>query len=148
MMTVITGSPAETQAFAQKLGKRLTAGTCIAFTGGLGMGKTTFTRGLALGMGLPDVVSSPTFSLVNEYHGEGCLSLYLFDMYRVDSPEALETTGFWDYPLQEAVFVIEWSEHIAEVLPKDTVFITIERIDDETRRITVEGGALFADLSD
>lgn len=139
-MTVITHSPAETQAFAKSLGETLTAGTCIAFAGGLGAGKTTFTRGLALGMGLPDAVSSPTFSLVNEYHGAGALSLYHFDMYRVTSSEALETTGFWDYPLEEAVFVIEWAENIADALPANAIHITIERIDEETRRITVEGG--------
>lgn len=139
-MTVITHSPAETQAFAKKLGEKLTAGTCIAFAGGLGAGKTTFTRGLAQGMGLPDTVSSPTFSLVNEYHGAGALSLYHFDMYRVTSPEALETTGFWDYPLEEGVFVIEWAENILDALPQNAVHITIERIDDDSRRITVEGG--------
>lgn len=139
-MTVITHSPAETQAFAKKLGETITAGTCIAFAGGMGAGKTTFTRGLAQGMRLPDAVSPPTFSLVNEYHGAGALSLYHFDMYRVTSPEALETTGFWDYPLEDSVFVIEWAENISDALPENALHITIERIDDNTRRITVEGG--------
>ena len=139
-MTVVTHSPAETQAFAHKLGQQLKPGTCIAFAGGLGAGKTTFTRGLALGMGLPDTVSSPTFALVNEYHGDGAVSMYHFDMYRVTSPEALETTGFWDYPLEDGVFVIEWAENITDALPAQTIHITIEPIDDNTRRITVEGG--------
>ncbi len=139
-MIVVTHSPAETQAFAHKLGQQLKPGTCIAFAGGLGAGKTTFTRGLALGMGLPDAVSSPTFALVNEYHGTGAVSMYHFDMYRVTSPEALETTGFWDYPLEDGVFVIEWAENITDALPAHTVHITIEPIDETTRRITVEGG--------
>ncbi|MDD5946478.1 MAG: tRNA (adenosine(37)-N6)-threonylcarbamoyltransferase complex ATPase subunit type 1 TsaE [Oscillospiraceae bacterium] len=139
-MTILTHSPAETQAFAETLGRQMKKGTCIAFEGSMGAGKTTFTRGLAKGMGLPDEVSSPTFALVNEYHGEGAVSMYHFDMYRVTSPEALETTGFWDYPLEDAVFVIEWAENIADAIPADAVRITITRIDDDTRSITVEGG--------
>ncbi|MGN0647917.1 MAG: tRNA (adenosine(37)-N6)-threonylcarbamoyltransferase complex ATPase subunit type 1 TsaE [Oscillospiraceae bacterium] len=139
-MTILTHSPAETQAFAETLGRQMKKGTCIAFAGSMGAGKTTFTRGLAKGMGLPDEVSSPTFALVNEYHGEGAISMYHFDMYRVTSPEALETTGFWDYPLEDAVFVIEWAENIADAIPADAVRITITRIDDDTRSITVEGG--------
>lgn len=139
-MTILTYSPAETQTFAENLGRQLKKGTCIAFAGGMGVGKTTFTRGLAKGMGLPDAVSSPTFALVNEYHGEGVIPMYHFDMYRVTSPEALETTGFHDYPLEDAVFVIEWAENIADALPADAIHITLTRIDDNTRSITVEGG--------
>ena len=88
-----TASPAETIAFAEQLGKQLHAGDVIAYFGGLGVGKTTFTRGLAKGMGLPDVVSSPTFAIVQEYHGDG-LSLYHFDMYRIEGALDLESTGF------------------------------------------------------
>ena len=98
-----TASPAETIAFAEQLGKQLHAGDVIAYFGGLGVGKTTFTRGLAKGMGLPDVVSSPTFAIVQEYHGDG-LSLYHFDMYRIEGALDLESTGFYDYPLDEGVF--------------------------------------------
>ena len=86
-----TSSPEETIAFAQQIGARLRAGDVIAYFGGLGVGKTTFTRGLARGMGLPDVVSSPTFAIVQEYHGEG-LSLYHFDMYRIEGALDLEST--------------------------------------------------------
>lgn len=139
-MTILTHSPAETQAFAEALGRQLKKGTCIAYAGGMGVGKTTFTCGLAKGMGLPDAVSSPTFALVNEYHGENALSMYHFDMYRITSLEELETTGFWDYPLEDAVFVIEWAENIADALPADAIRITLTRIDDNTRSITVEGG--------
>lgn len=136
-MTILTHSPAETQAFAETLGRQMKKGTCIAFAGSMGAGKTTFTRGLAKGMGLPDEVSSPTFALVNEYHGEGAISMYHFDMYRVTSPEALETTGFWDYPLEDAVFVIEWAENIADAIPADAVRITITRIDDDVSNMSI-----------
>lgn len=140
-------SPAQTQAFAERLGRAVARGTCIAFFGGLGAGKTTFTRGLARGMGLPDIVCSPTFALVNEYHGAGCCSLYHFDMYRVTSPEALETTGFWDYPLADAVFVIEWAENIVEALPQERVEIRIEGMGDAPRTITLTGEAYLHDFS-
>ena len=117
--------------------------SCVAFFGGLGAGKTTFTRGLAEGLGLPDLVSSPTFALVNEYHAPGCVSVYHFDMYRVTSPEALETTGFWDYPLEDSVFVIEWAENIEDDLPEPLVKITITGSGDQPRQIILEGDELL-----
>ena len=119
----------------------------IAYFGGLGVGKTTFTRGLAKGMGLPDVVSSPTFAIVQEYHGSG-LSLYHFDMYRIEGAMDLESTGFYDYPLDEGVFAIEWSENIVSELPAGCLRITIERLSDAVRQITIEGDERFADLGD
>ena len=142
-MTIITKSPEETIAFAEKLGSLLKRGDIIAFKGGLGAGKTTFTRGLAAGLGLKDIVTSPTFSIVNEYRGE--ISLYHFDMYRIISSEELEATGFYDYPLEKSVFAVEWSENIDDILPSETIYITIDRIDDDTRRIIVEGDDRFAD---
>ena len=142
-----TASPAETVAFAEQVGKRLHAGDVIAYFGGLGVGKTTFTRGLAKGMGLPDVVSSPTFAIVQEYHGSG-LSLYHFDMYRIEGAMDLESTGFYDYPLDEGVFAIEWSENIVSELPEGCLRITIERLSDAARQITIEGDERFADLGD
>ncbi len=147
MLSYITESPAETHALAKRIGAAVKAGTCIAFFGGMGAGKTTFTRGLAEGIGLPDLVSSPTFALVNEYHAAGCISVYHFDMYRVTSPEALETTGFWDYPLAGSVFVIEWAENIADELPQPYLKITITGSGDQPRRITIEGDELLADFS-
>ena len=146
MLKEITHSPAETHAFAKMIGSRLRPGTCIAYFGGLGAGKTTFTRGLAEGLGLPDLVSSPTFALVNEYLAPGCVPVYHFDMYRVDSPDALETTGFWDYPAGDAVFVIEWAENIESELPQPCIRITIEGNGDEPRHIRIEGGETLADL--
>ena len=143
MLSFTTDSPAETHALAKKIGAAIRPGTCVAFFGGLGAGKTTFTRGLAEGMGLPDLVSSPTFALVNEYHAPGCVSVYHFDMYRVTSPEALETTGFWDYPLEDSVFVIEWAENIEEDLPEQLLRITITGSGDQPRQITLEGDELL-----
>lgn len=141
----ITHSPEETIALAEKIGKLLRAGDCIAYYGDLGAGKTTFTRGIAKGMGLPDEVSSPTFAIVNEYHGKGSLSLYHFDMYRIMGSDELETTGFYDYPMEESVFAVEWSENIEDAFPDDVLRINIERIDDDTRKITIEGDERFAD---
>ena len=147
MLSFITNSPAETHALAKKIGAALRPGTCVAFFGGLGAGKTTFTRGLAEGLGLPDLVSSPTFALVNEYHAAGRVSVYHFDMYRVTSPEALETTGFWDYPLEDSVFVIEWAENIEEDLPEPLLKITITGSGDQPRQITLEGDELLDHFS-
>ena len=118
-------------------------GIALVISAPSGAGKTTFTRGLAEGLGLPDIVSSPTFALVNEYHAPGCVSVYHFDMYRVTSPEALETTGFWDYPLEDSVFVIEWAENIADDLPEPLVKITITGSGDRPRQITLEGDELL-----
>jgi len=145
MLSFISNSPAETHDLAKAIGRHLKKGDCIAFFGDLGAGKTTFTRGLADGLGLPDLVSSPTFALVNEYHAEGCISVYHFDMYRVTSPEALETTGFWDYPAEDGIFIIEWAENIIDELPANTIRISISGSGEQPRTITIEGDDSFAD---
>ena len=142
-MKIITHSPQETIAAAEKLGAMLRAGDMIAYKGGLGAGKTTFTRGLALGMGLGDSVTSPTFAVVNEYRGEN-ITLYHFDMYRISSEEDLESTGFYDYPFEDNVAAVEWSENIAEFLPNDTIYITINSISENDREIIIEDGGRFA----
>ena len=134
----------ETIEFAESIGKLLRAGDVVAYKGGLGAGKTTFTRGLAVGLGLEDCVTSPTFALVNEYHG--MINLYHFDMYRISNTDELEFTGFYDYPLEDSVFAIEWSENIEKALPSGTIYISIERIDDEIREITIKGDERFADI--
>lgn len=141
MITVTTHSAEETTAFAEKIGKKLKSGDIIAFRGGLGAGKTTFTRGLAIGMGLPDEVSSPTFALVNEYRGK--TTLCHFDMYRITSGEALETTGFYDYLSDGCVAAVEWSENIEEFLPENIITVTIEYKDENERMISVEGDERF-----
>ena len=143
-MTYISKSPGDTIAFGEKVGKLLRKGDMIAYRGGLGAGKTTFTRGLAIGLGLADNVTSPTYAIVNEYRGDE-ISLYHFDMYRIEGGDELESTGFCDYPREESVFAVEWSENIDEELPADTIFIHIENIDENTRKITVLGDERFAD---
>lgn len=142
MIRVKTSSPEETISFAAEIGKMLRGGDIIAYRGGLGAGKTTFTRGLAVGMGLPDEVSSPTFALVNEYRGKE-ITLYHFDMYRIMNAEALETTGFYDYISDDGVIAVEWSENIDGCLPDNTIKITIEALGEDERLITVEGDERF-----
>ena len=140
-MEHLTHSAAETEALGCRLGCALAPGTVVAYRGGLGMGKTCFTRGLAAGLGIdPAEVSSPTFALVNEYRG-GRLPLWHFDMYRVESFDALYSTGFFDYLDLGGVLALEWSENIDGALPEGTIYITFERLGDESRSITIEGGA-------
>ncbi len=140
-MRKITHSPEETIEFGKEIGAKLRGGDVIAFVGGLGAGKTTFTRGLAIGMGLGDDITSPTFALVNEYRGG--INLYHFDMYRIMNAESLETTGFYDYMSEDNVLAIEWSENIKDCLDKNTIYININRIDDDTREIIIDGGERF-----
>ena len=144
-VTITTSSPEETIKLGEEIGKLLRGGDCIAYSGGLGAGKTTITRGISTGLGLGDEVTSPTFSLVNEYTGDK-LTLYHFDMYRITSPDDLETTGFYDYLDNDSVLAIEWSENIESELPENTIRINIERVDENTRRITLNGDDRFADI--
>lgn len=134
----ITRSPEETAALAQRLAEDLKGGEVLAFTGGMGAGKTAFTRGLVLGLGAGDVVSSPTFALVNEYCGR--LTVEHFDMYRVNGWDDLYSTGFFDYLDTDSVLVIEWSENIAGALPDQVISIDIQPGEEESQRvITIDG---------
>ena len=144
-MTYTTHSPAETEAIGAALGRILPAGTVIAYRGDLGAGKTAFTRGLALGLDYRDMVTSPTYTIVNEYLG-GRLPLFHFDMYRLRCAEDLWDIGWDDYLDRGGICAVEWSENVAEAM-EDPVTVTIEKLGDTSRRITVEGGALHADLS-
>ena len=144
-MIDITHSPEETEALGEKLGKILPAGTVLAYHGDLGAGKTAFTRGLARGLGCRDLVTSPTYTIVNEYLG-GRLALFHFDMYRLRSSDDLWDIGWEDYLDRGGVCAVEWSENVAEAM-EDAITITIEKLDDTTRRITIEGGNCLADLS-
>lgn len=141
-MKQITHSVEETITFAEKLGSLLKAGDMIAYKGGLGAGKTTFTRGLAIGLGLGDNVTSPTFALVNEYCGD--INLYHFDMYRITNEDDLESSGFYDYDFENNVAAVEWSENIADFLPKNTIYITINALNETEREIIIEDGGRFA----
>lgn len=142
-----TYSPEETIELAKKAGALMRGGEIICYRGDLGAGKTTFTRGLSLGMGLGDEVTSPTFALVNEYRGKAGLSLIHFDMYRINGGADLETTGFFDYMDDDTVLAVEWSENISDELQDyEVITITIDRIDDNTRKITLLGDERFAVL--
>ena len=143
----ITRSAEETIELGRLIGERLRGGDIIAYKGSMGAGKTTMTRGLTLGLGLGDTAFSPTFALVNEYRGEG-LTLYHFDMYRIGSALDLETTGFFDYLDDESVLAVEWSENIEDELPEERIIVTLERVDDDTIKITIDGDERFAHLSD
>ena len=140
MTEFITNSPSETVALAEKLAKSLAGGEIIAFRGGMGMGKTCFTRGLASGLGFSGQVSSPTFALVNEYIG-GRLPLYHFDMWRIENWEDLYSSGFFDYADTDGVIAAEWSENIEGALENQNVItVNIERLSDMSRKITIDGG--------
>ncbi len=141
-MQYISHSTAETETFAAQIAQKLKAGDVIACRGGMGAGKTAFARGLARGLGLEDAVSSPTFALVHEYT-RGKVALYHFDMYRVSDFDELYSTGFFDYLGQDGILLIEWSENIASALPEHTIFLTISRIDEDSRDIRIEGDERF-----
>lgn len=139
-MTYVSHSVAETEQIGQRLGQSLRGGTVVAYLGGLGMGKTAFTRGLARGIGCQDRVTSPTFTIVNEY--EGNLPLFHFDMYRLPDSDALFDIGWEDYLDRGGVCAVEWSENVSDALPEDTVYVTIARHpeNENWRIITIAGG--------
>lgn len=143
-MIYTTHSAEETIALGEKIGKKLSKGDVIAFRGDLGAGKTTITRGISIGLGLGDNVTSPTFSLVNEYRGKE-KSLIHFDMYRITNSDDIELTGFWDYIEEGCVLAVEWSENISDLIPKNSIIISIKRIDDNTREIEILGDERFDD---
>lgn len=139
-MKFITNSEEETEALGARLAVKLEPGAVIAFTGDLGAGKTAFTRGLARGLGIPDRVTSPTFTIVNEYEG-GRLPLFHFDMYRLGSAGELFDIGWEDYLDRGGVCAVEWSENIAGALEGDALRVDIRRGAQDTQRvITVTGG--------
>ena len=144
-MQYTTTSPAETEAIGAALGKILPAGTVIAYRGDLGAGKTAFTRGLARGLGCTDLVTSPTYTIVNEYLG-GRLPLFHFDMYRLRSSDDLFDIGWDDYLDRGGICAVEWSENVDDAM-EGAVCITIEKLGEDSRRITIEGGDFLADLS-
>ena len=143
-MKYISCSTAETEKIAAEFAKYIKNGDCIAFVGGMGMGKTAFVRGLSKGLELKGEVCSPTFSLVNEYRSPK-MTLYHFDMYRITSLDDLYSTGFFDYLDTDAVLAVEWSENITDALPDNTIYITINRIDENTREIVITGDERFED---
>ena len=144
-MEFLSHSEAETEALGQRLTAVLFPGAVVAYEGGLGMGKTAFTRGLARGLGYNGRVTSPTFTIVNEYEG-GRLPLFHFDMYRLDNADALFDIGWEDYLDRGGVCAVEWSENVSAAMAGATT-VTFEKLGENTRRITLEGGDFLADLS-
>ena len=144
-MTFLTNSPRETEAVGEALAKLLQPGTVVAYQGDLGAGKTAFTRGLARGLGYTEPVTSPTYTIVNEYLG-GRLPLFHFDMYRLKSSDDLWDIGWEDYLERGGVCAGEWSENVADAM-EEPVLVTIYKLGEDARRITIEGGDFLADLS-
>ena len=144
-MQFISNSPAQTEAVGAALARILHPGTVIAYRGDLGAGKTAFTRGLARGLGVNDPVTSPTYTIVNEYLG-GRMPLFHFDMYRLHSADDLWDIGWEDYLERGGVCAVEWSENVAEAM-ENPITVTIEKTGEESRRITIEGGENLADFS-
>ena len=144
-MTFLTNSPLETESIGAALGRIIPAGTVIAYRGDLGAGKPAFTRGLARGLGYAEPVTSPTYTIVNEYLG-GRLPLFHFDMYRLASSDDLWDIGWEDYLDRNGICAVEWSENVADAL-EGAISVTIEKTGEESRRITLEGGDFLADLS-
>lgn len=144
-MQYITNSPEQTEAIGAALGKILQPGTVIAYRGDLGAGKTAFTRGLAMGLGCREIVTSPTYTIVNEYLG-GRIPLFHFDMYRLSCSDDLFDIGWEDYLERDGICAVEWSENVEDAM-EDAIYITIEKLGEDTRRITLEGGDRLADIS-
>ncbi len=144
-MEFITNSPAQTEAVGAALAQCLTPGTVIAYRGDLGAGKTAFTRGLAKGLGIKDSVTSPTYTIVNEYTS-GRLPLFHFDMYRLGSEEELFDIGWEDYLERGGVCCVEWSENVWNAL-EQPIIVTISRLGEDSRKIVIEGGDKIADFS-
>ena len=137
-MEFITNSPAETEKVGEILAKNLTPGAVIAYRGDLGAGKTAFTRGLARGLGCTEQVTSPTYTIVNEYLSGRC-PLFHFDMYRLRSADELFDIGWEDYLDRGGVCAVEWSENVEEAL-ENPIIVNIEKLGEDARCITVTGG--------
>ena len=144
-MKYTTNSPVETEAIGAALGRILPPGAVIAYRGDLGAGKTAFTRGLARGLGCTEIVTSPTYTIVNEYLG-GRIPLFHFDMYRLRSSDDLFDIGWDDYLERGGICAVEWSENVDDAM-EDAIYITIEKLGEDSRQITIEGGDCLADLS-
>ena len=142
-MEFLTNSPEETEAVGKRLGEKLAPGAVIAYQGDLGAGKTAFTRGVALGLGAKEQVTSPTYTIVNEYLS-GKYPLFHFDMYRLASSDDLFDIGWEDYLDRGGICAVEWSENVADAM-ENAIVVTIEKLGEDTRRITIEGGESLAD---
>ena len=144
-MIFYSNSPQQTEELGEKLAKALKPGAVIAYKGDLGAGKTAFTRGLARGLGAAEQVTSPTYTIVNEYLS-GRMPLFHFDMYRLSCSDDLFDIGWEDYLERNGVCAVEWSENVADAL-EDPIVVEISKTGDESRTITITGGTDYADFS-
>ena len=144
-MEFITNSPLETEKVGEALGKCLQPGTILAYEGDLGAGKTAFTRGLARGLGAKEQVTSPTYTIVNEYLS-GRMPLFHFDMYRLSCSDDLWDIGWEDYLERSGVCAVEWSENVADAM-EGAIVVYIQKLGEQTRRITITGGNGLEDFS-
>ncbi len=138
-MVYETFSPEETFELGRKIGRQASPGDVYALTGDLGVGKTVFTKGLAEGLGIAEPVTSPTFTIVQSYEG-GRLPFHHFDVYRIEDIDEMDEIGYEDCFYGDGVTLVEWADVIAELLPENTIRITIEKMPDkgfDYRRITV-----------
>ena len=137
MSCFVSSSPDETIALGNRLAQHVQNIQVIAFTGGMGSGKTTFCRGLAQGLGCIDAVQSPTFAIANVYRGPRLFAH--FDAWRIEDERDLEAAGFYDYIEDGALVAMEWSEKVAHLLPHPLVAVDIAQEADGSRKITIEG---------
>lgn len=138
MQEFVSHSEKETENFAKEFAKTLKAGDVVAFEGDLGAGKTAFVRGMAGGLDCSDSVCSPTFAIVNEYDGK--IPVFHFDMYRIETLGELYSIGFFEYLERGGICAIEWSENIYSALPQNSIFVNIQRLSENERKITVREG--------
>ncbi|WP_313528130.1 tRNA (adenosine(37)-N6)-threonylcarbamoyltransferase complex ATPase subunit type 1 TsaE [Anaerotignum sp.] len=133
-----TFSPKETETIGEKMGQDAKPSQVYSLDGDLGVGKTVFTKGFARGLGITEHVTSPTFTIINEYRGR--IPLYHFDVYRISCEEEMDDTGYEDYFYGDGVSLVEWATLIPGLMPKETIHITIEKDyekGDDYRRITI-----------
>nr|WP_143290239.1 tRNA (adenosine(37)-N6)-threonylcarbamoyltransferase complex ATPase subunit type 1 TsaE [Caloramator proteoclasticus] len=136
-MTFVTNNERETFELGYKIGAKLKKGDVISLNGDLGAGKTHLTKGIAAGLGVDDYITSPTFTIVNEYMGR--LPFYHFDVYRIDDIYEMYEIGFDEYLYGDGVCVVEWGDMVEELLPKDKIYIYIKKLDDSIREVQIKG---------
>ncbi|WP_035165845.1 tRNA (adenosine(37)-N6)-threonylcarbamoyltransferase complex ATPase subunit type 1 TsaE [Caloramator sp. ALD01] len=137
MITFVTNNERETFELGYKIGTKLKKGDVISLNGDLGAGKTHLTKGIAAGLGVDDYITSPTFTIVNEYMGR--LPFYHFDVYRIDDIYEMYEIGFDEYLYGDGVCVVEWGDMVEELLPKDKIYIYIKKLDDSIREVQIKG---------
>lgn len=134
MLKIFVKDEKEAEALGMELAKKLGPGSIVALTGNLGAGKTTFAKAIAKGLGVTDLVTSPTFNLIHE-HESGRLPFYHFDVYRLESPDELQELGYEEYFCGDGVCVVEWADLIENYIPKDAIRVNISYGENENERV-------------